>query len=47
MAACLVTNLSALPARITIPVFFASLLVDIVIIALCLAHGFNMNATYI
>jgi len=47
MALSLVTNLAALPTKITIPVFFATLLIDIVIIALCLAHGFDLAATYV
>jgi hypothetical protein len=47
MAVCLITNLAAMPTKITIPVFFFSLLIDIAIITLCLANGFNMEATYI
>ncbi|MBM3415564.1 MAG: hypothetical protein FJY20_03760 [Bacteroidetes bacterium] len=47
MAVCVVTNLAAMPTRITIPVFFFSLLVDLVIIAVCIANGFDVNATYV
>jgi hypothetical protein len=47
MAVCLITNLAAMPTKITIPVFFFSLLIDIAIIAICLVNGFNMEATYI
>lgn len=36
MAASLITNLAALPTKITIPTLFATILVDIVIIAICL-----------
>jgi hypothetical protein len=43
MAACLVTNLAAMPTRITIPVLFLSLLVDLVIIGMCLVHGFDLS----
>jgi hypothetical protein len=47
MAVCVVTNLAALPTRITIPVFFFSLLVDITIIILALANGFDAAHTYV
>lgn len=47
MAMCLISNLAALPTKITIPILFLSLLIDIVIIALCLVNGFNIEATYI
>lgn len=36
MGSTLVTNLSALPTKITIPTFFISLIIDIAIIASCL-----------
>lgn len=35
MTMALVTNLAALPAKITIPVFFLSLLIDIIVIINC------------
>jgi len=47
MAVCLVTNLAALPTKITIPVFFASLLIDIAIITYCTMIGFNISGTVI
>ncbi len=46
MSICVVTNLSAMPTRITIPVFFFSLLIDLIIIILCLANGFDAGASY-
>ncbi len=36
MAMCLVTNLAAMPTKITIPVFILSLLIDIAVVAMCL-----------
>ncbi|HQU55981.1 MAG: hypothetical protein R2796_04990 [Chitinophagaceae bacterium] len=36
MAATLLTNLAAMPTKITIPTLFASVLLDIIIIAICL-----------
>ncbi len=47
MAACVVVNLAAMPTKITIPVFFFSLLIDFVIIVICLTNGFNIEATYV
>lgn len=47
MAACLVVILSAMPTRIIIPVFLFSLLIDLVIIILCVANGFDISATYV
>jgi hypothetical protein len=44
MAVPVVTNLAALPTKITIPIFFLSLLMDIVIIILCIGNGFDMSA---
>ncbi len=44
MAMTLIVNLAAMPTRITIPVFFLSILIDVVIIALCIANGFNPGA---
>ena len=41
MAICLVTNLAAMPTRIIIPVLFLSILIDIVIIAICIARGLS------
>lgn len=47
MTMCLVSNLAAMPTKITIPVFFLSVLIDVVIIALCIANGFDIAATYV
>lgn len=47
MSMCLISNLAALPTKITIPILFFSVLIDVVIIALCLVNGFNIEATYI
>lgn len=47
MAACVISNLAALPTKITLPIFFFSLLLDLVIIAICLTNGINVSATYV
>jgi hypothetical protein len=47
MCTSLVTNLAAMSTKVTIPVFFASILLDLTIIGLCLAHGFDISGTYI
>jgi len=41
MAVCLVVNLAALPTKITVPVFFVSVLIDLVVIANCTAMGLH------
>jgi len=41
MAMSLITNLAALPTKITIPVFFLSLIVDLAIIGTCLLSIFS------
>jgi hypothetical protein len=46
MAICVVVNLAAMPTKITIPVFFFSLLIDLTIIAICLINGFNIDSIY-
>jgi hypothetical protein len=46
MAVCLITNLSALPTKITIPVLFFSILVDVVIVAICIARGLSFANIY-
>jgi hypothetical protein len=43
----LFTNLVELPTKITIPVFFFSVLVDIVIVISCIAIGFHFRGTMI
>lgn len=47
MGLSLVTNLAALPTRITIPVFILTILVDLVVIISCLVIGFDITSTYI
>ena len=39
MGATLVVNLAAQPTKVTLPVFFASLLVDLGIVAICIAQA--------
>lgn len=46
MAACLIVNLAAMPTKITIPVFFFSVLVDLVIIGACIVIGFSWSAVF-
>ena len=46
MAACLIVNLAALPTKITIPVFFLSILVDLAIIGTCIGIGLNWSAMF-
>lgn len=47
MGATLVTNLAAMPTKITIPVFILSTLIDIAIIFSCAFTGFDIAKTYI
>ena len=47
MVMALVVNLAALPTKIIIPVFFLSILIDVVIIAICIGNGFDITRTYI
>lgn len=47
MGASLVTNLAALPTRITIPVFFLTLVIDIAIIFSCVFIGLDIAKTYV
>lgn len=47
MGISLITNLAALPTKITIPVFFFSVIIDLLIIANCIVIGFNISGTYI
>ncbi len=47
MTMCLVTNLAALPTKVTIPIFFFSILIDLFIITYSLIGGLDMNGTYI
>ncbi|MFL5739131.1 MAG: hypothetical protein ACJ75B_02860 [Flavisolibacter sp.] len=47
MGMALVTNLAALPTKITLPVFFLSILIDIVIVVIAATTGFDISSTYI
>ena len=47
MGMSLVTNLAAMPTKITIPVFVLSILIDIAIISLCVVNGLHISNTYI
>ena len=47
MGITLIVNLSAMPTKITIPVFFFSVLMDLAIIISCIAMGFDISGTMI
>ena len=47
MGITLIVNLAAMPTKITIPVFFFSVLVDLASIVSCIAIGFNISGTSI
>ena len=47
MGMSLVSNLAAMPTKITIPVFALSVLIDLGIIISCVAMGFDISTTYI
>ena len=47
MGMALVTNLAAMPTRVTIPVFFISIAIDIAIIISCVVVGFDISGTYV
>lgn len=47
MGITLIVNLAAMPTKITIPVFFFSVLVDLVIIISCIAIGLDASGTMI
>ena len=42
MAMALVTNLAAMPTKVTIPIFFRSVLIDIAVIASCIAIALHI-----
>ncbi|HEX2607244.1 MAG TPA: hypothetical protein VHK91_07690 [Flavisolibacter sp.] len=46
MGMALVTNLAALPTRITIPVFFLSVLMDVALVVMALAEGLQLSNTF-
>ena len=47
MGATLVTNLAAMPTKITIPIFILSTLIDITIIVSCMFIGLDIAKTYV
>ena len=47
MGATLLVNLAAMPTKITIPVFFFSVLIDLAIIISCAVIGFDVSGTMI
>lgn len=47
MGLSVVTNLAAMPTRVTIPVFVFSILIDIAVIIAAIAIGFDITTTYI
>jgi hypothetical protein len=47
MGITLVVNLAAMPTKITIPVFFFSVVLDLIIIISCFAIGFDASGTQI
>jgi hypothetical protein len=47
MMLALVTNLAAMPTKVTIPAFFLSIIIDLYIIISCLIAGFDITRTYI
>ncbi len=47
MGMALVTNLAAMPTKITIPVFFLSILIDLGVIISCAFIGFQNAGSYI
>jgi hypothetical protein len=42
----LVANLAAMPTKITIPLFALGVLIDVIIIGICIAIGFDFNSLY-
>jgi hypothetical protein len=47
MGMSLVSNLAAMPTKVTIPIFFFSIILDIAIIFSCVLLGFDISKTYI
>jgi len=47
MTMTLLVNLAAMPTRITIPVFFLSVVIDLMIIISCVMIGFDASGTMI
>ena len=47
MGISLVSNLAAMPTKLTIPLFALSIVMDLVVIGFTLAHGLDISSTYI
>lgn len=47
MGISLVSNLAAMPTKLTIPLFVLSIVMDLVVIGFALAHGLDISSTYI
>ena len=47
MMACLVVNLSGLATKVTIPVFFISLIIDLIIIFCTVTNGINLSGVVV
>jgi len=47
MGISLVSNLAAMPTKITIPLFALSIVMDLVVIGFALAHGLDISSTYV
>jgi len=46
MSLTVVSNLAAMPTKITIPIFFISVLIDVAIIISCIVIGFDSTGVY-
>jgi hypothetical protein len=46
MMACLVVNIAGQPTKVTLPVFFISIIIDAAIIVLCAVNGFYTSSVY-
>ena len=47
MGIAVVTNLAAMPTKITIPVFFLSVLIEVAVIIMALSSGFNFASSQV
>ena len=47
MGMAVVTNLAAMPTKVTIPVFFLSILIEVAIIIMALSAGFNLASSQV
>jgi hypothetical protein len=47
MGISLVSNLAAMPTKITIPFFVLSIIMDLAVVGFALAHGLDIASTYI